>query len=414
MIDGNTLAAALAGCLAVQGFSVSAESALSACNRGRLRQKAQAGNLRAKLAESLVARPQVALATTLLVANLAWLCAVLVSALWLRGRGSPMVIAVAVVPPMLVLGQLVPRALSQAFADRVVLLIAPFLAVLSWVVRPAAWVVSGFAAAMTRMLGTDKGRTFVTRDELTLLIEGEAKADDTDITADEREMIANVLELSEYSVRDLMVPLSEVTALDEDSPLGEVATEVADKRHSRLPVYRGRVDDIVGIIHVFDVLQAGAERRAEPVSAVARPAVYVPESMKATELLVQLQAEGQHIAVVVDEYGGAVGIVTVEDLLETIVGEIDDEYDDEPSPIRAERPGVWRIEARTAVERVNHELDVGLPESDEYETLAGLLIEHFRRIPDPGEKMTVGAVDLEVMAASDRAVEMVRLTRRRK
>jgi putative hemolysin len=266
---------------------------------------------------------------------------------------------------------------------------------------------------MTRLAGTETRKAFVTRDELSMLIESEPETDKPDISAEEREMIANVFELSEYRVRDLMVPLSEVTALPEDTALDEAAREIADKQHSRMPVYRSRVDDIVGIVHLFDVLQAGADRTAT-VAQVARPAVYVPETMKAIDLLVELQAEGNHLAVVVDEYGGAVGVVTVEDLLETIVGDIDDEYDDEPSPIRPERPGVWRVEARTSVARVNQELDLDLPESDDYETIAGLLIERFRHIPEPGEVVNIGAATIEVTAASDRAIELVRVTRRRK
>jgi putative hemolysin len=136
--------------------------------------------------------------------------------------------------------------------------------------------------------------------------------------------------------------------------------------------------------------------------------------MKATDVLVQLQGDQQHLAIVVDEYGGAVGIVTIEDLLEIIVGEIDDESDVEPSPIRAERANVWRIEARTSVKRVNEALDLGLPESDDYETIAGLLIEKFGRIPDKGETLALGALTIEIIEATDRAVEAVRITRRKK
>ena len=135
---------------------------------------------------------------------------------------------------------------------------------------------------------------------------------------------------------------------------------------------------------------------------------------KNRDLLVQLQSETQHLAIVVDEYGGAVGIVTIEDLLEIIVGDIDDEYDTEPSAIRAEKPGVWKIEARTSVARINAELDLKLPESDNYETIAGLLIEKLRRIPAPGELITVGAQQIEIVQATDRAIEAVRITKKKK
>jgi len=403
-------------CVLAQAFFAGAEIAMSACGRTRLRQRAEAGSMGARAAQALLARPQILLSTTLLGVNLASAIAAIAAAFYLEAHGASALWAGLVVfVPMLVLGRVVPKAILQAQADRVVGWVAPPLTLVSWVLRPVVLVVSGFAAAMTRLARTDRRKAFVTRDELAMLIETEPETDKPDISADEREMIANVFELSQLEVADLMVPLSEITALPADTPLAEAALEVADKQHSRMPVYRSRVDDIVGVVHVFDVLGVPpAEAKTKEVGTVARPAIYVPESMQAIDLLVELQAEGNHIAVVVDEYGGAVGIVTLEDLLETIVGDIDDEYDDEPSPIKAERPGVWRVEARTAVERVNQELDLELPESDEYETLAGLLIEHLRHIPENGDVLTLPSVTIEVVAATDRAIEAVRLTRRRK
>jgi CBS domain containing-hemolysin-like protein len=269
---------------------------------------------------------------------------------------------------------------------------------------------------LTKVTRTDRKKAFVTRDELALLIESEPTTDKPEISADEREMIANVFELSEYKVGELMVPLSEVTALPEDTNIAEAALEVADKQHSRMPIYRSRVDDVVGIVHVFDILQAasGKGSPARTVADLAHPPIYVPETMRASDMLVQLQTERQHLAIVVDEYGGAVGIVTIEDLLEIIVGEIEDESDTEPSPIKLERPGVWRVGARTTVARLNAELEMGLPESESYETIAGLLIEKFRRIPDRGESLTIAGFVVEVVDATDRAIDAVRITKRKK
>jgi CBS domain containing-hemolysin-like protein len=417
MMTTQALIALLVACGVAVTFFVSAEVALSACDRGALRTRAAAGRRRAILVERMLAVPQVTLATTLVGAHLAGLGAVLVVACELVAHGaSPLWSPAIVVPPLLVLGHLVPKTIVGAHADRLVDPLALPLSLVSYLLRPAVAVVGGYAAALTRLTHTDRKKAFVTRDELALLIESEPESDKPEISADEREMIANVFELSEYKVSELMVPLSEVTALPEDASISEAAREVADKQHSRMPIFRSRVDDVVGIVHVFDLLQASSDGAAAALTlaTLAHPANYVPETMRASDLLVQLQSEGQHLAIVVDEYGGAVGIVTMEDLLEIIVGEIDDEYDHQPSPIRAERPGVWRVEARTAVARVNAELALGLPESDDYETIAGLLIERFRRIPDPGESIQLGSVTVEVVAATDRAVEVVRLSRRRK
>ena len=407
----STLVIALCACAAIQAFFVAAEVALSACDRGALHARAEGGGARAARAERMLAVPQVTLATTLVGANLASLFAVLLLAVQLTMRGvSPMWAPLFVVPPLLVLGHVVPKAIVQAHADRIVDVIAGPLRFASFVLRPLVAVVGGFAHLLTKVARTDRKKAFVTRDELALLIESEPQTDKPEISADEREMIANVFELSEYRVGELMVPLSEVTALPEDTKVSEAAHEVADKQHSRMPIYRSRVDDVVGVVHVFDLLGKDGKTVAE----VAHPPLYVPETMRASDLLVQLQTERQHLAIVVDEYGGAVGIVTIEDLLETIVGDIEDEYDTEPSPIKAERPGVWRVEARTTVERLNKDLEINLPESDDYETIAGLLIEKFRKIPDKSETMTIGGVIIEVIAATDRAVEAVRITKKKK
>jgi magnesium and cobalt exporter, CNNM family len=413
----STLILLLALCTATQAFFVAAEVALSACDRTRLRTRAAAGDHAAIRAERMLAVPQVTLATTLVGSNLLTLVAVLLLAVQLAMRGiSPLWSPLIVVPPLLVLGHLVPKALVQAHAERLVGVLSYPLALASLALRPIVLVVGGYATALTRLARTDRKKAFVTRDELALLIESEPRGDKPEISADEREMIANVFELSEVRVGELMVPLSEVTALPEDASLAEAAVEIADKQHSRMPIYRSRVDDIVGIVHVFDILQAATAKggSAKTLAELAHPPSYVPETMVASDLLVQLQSEGQHLAIVVDEYGGAVGIVTIEDLVEIIVGDVEDEYDHEPLPIRAERPGVWRVEARITVERLNRELELGLPESDDYETIAGLLIERFRRIPDRGETTTVNGTLIEIVEATDRAIETVRITRKRK
>jgi CBS domain containing-hemolysin-like protein len=230
MITIGELMALLGACVLIQAFFVSAEVALSACDRTALRTRAAAGAANAARAERMLAVPQVTLATTLVGANLATLIAVVVLALELLVRGqSPLWAPLIAVPPLLVIGHLVPKAIVR---------------------------------------------------------------DKPEISADEREMIANVFELSEYKVSELMVPLSEVTALPEDAPIREAAVEIADKQHSRMPIYRSRVDDVVGIVHVFDILQAATGKNEKSdkktVAELAHPPSYVPGTMKASDLLVQL------------------------------------------------------------------------------------------------------------------------------
>jgi len=414
VISWATVVIVGAVCVCLEAFFSGAEIALVSASRARLRQRAQSGDHGARIAEAFLAEPQILLATTLMGTNLATVTFSVTVALALLGRetANSEVLAIALVTPMtLILGELVPKTLFQRHADALAPRIIYPLRVVSIVLRPGVWVMGAFAGLMTRFLGVDRQRAFVTRDELAILIESEAKGE-TDITRDEREMISNVLELSDSEVEDVMVPLSEVTALPNDASVAEAILEVADKRHSRIPVYEDRIDNIVGILHVFDLLQS--KNRDRLIAELARPATYVPENQPAAELLLDLQGSGSHMAVVVDEYGGAVGVVTVEDILEEVVGEIDDEYDRGPSPVQQERPGVWRAAGKTSVERINDELDLELPVGEAYESIAGLVLDHFKRIPEPGESLVIGPVTIRIIEATDRAVETVQILRRRK
>ncbi len=360
-------------CVLVEAFFSGSEIAMVSADRSQLRHRASGGDRGARLVEAFLAKPQALLATTLLGTNLATVTFSVTVALFLMGRAgshSELWAIVMVTPATLLFGEVVPKTLFQQYANQIVTRIIFPLRFASILLRPIVLIMSWVASAMTRLLGTDQERAFITRDELVVLIENDSGA--SEITEDERAMIANVFELSEATADEVMVPLSEVTALPEDVTLGEAALEVADKQHSRMPIYESRVDNIVGIVHVFDLLAAGITAKRNPVRSIAKPATFVPESKPASELLVELQRTGNQMAIVVDEYGGAVGIVTVEDILEEIVGEIEDEYDEALPRIEQERPGVWRVEARTSVQRLNQELALGLPESEEYESGCGV------------------------------------------
>lgn len=399
-------------CVVVQGFFSGSEIAIVSANRALLHKKARAGDAGAAVIEDFLRKPQQFLATTLIGTNLAAVTFSVVMTLTLISHGMPtgeLVAVVTVTPFTLILGETVPKTLFQHNADAWVTRIARPMVIMSALVRPIVWLMSGFATAMTGFLGTERGRAFVTRDELVLLIESEG-AGNSEISEDEREMIANVLEMSDRTVEDTMVSLSEVVALPETATVAEAAIEVADKQHTRIPIYRDRVDNIVGIVHAFDVLRAGAAGRDRPVSEIARSVTFVPESKVATDLLVELQGTGNQMAVVVDEYGGATGIVSIEDILEEIVGEIDDEYDEDEAAIRQEAANQWWIAARTSVERVNEELGLELPvDLDDFESIGGLVLSHLKRIPRAGASVRLDAVVVTVVAATERNVESVRL-----
>jgi CBS domain containing-hemolysin-like protein len=417
VISLGVVFAVAAVCVLTEAFFSGTEMAMVSVNRARLRQRAGEGERGAQLVEQLLARPQVMLATTLLGTNLGTVTFSVTVALYLVGSqaDSGELLAIGVVTPTtLLFGEMVPKTLFQQYADQLAPRLAYPLTVASLILRPAVWVMSGMAGFMSRLLGIERERAFVTREELALLIEGDGSPR-SEIKEHEREMIANVLDLTDQEVGDVMVPLSEVTALPEDTTVAEAIAVVADKQHSRMPIYRSRVDDIVGVLHAFDMLQVPPSERERPVGELARQVRFVPTSQRAVDLLVELQGTGKQMAVVVDEYGGAIGVVTIEDILEEIVGEIEDEYDaEEPSPFVQERPGVWRVQARTSVERLNQELRLNLPEGEDYESLGGLILDQVKRIPAPGETIVIEGITLRVLTGTDRAIGEVQLLKRRR
>ncbi len=386
-------------------------------NRATIQSLAENGNQRAKRAHKFLQNPEKLLATTLIGTNIATITFSVTTTLAITKLasapplGKELLAVVMVTPATLILGEIVPKTIFQHHANKIVLYIATPLQMCSLVLRPAVFVLGALARGVTKLLRGDSTRALVTRAELEFLVD-DLDTIHADISDEEREMIANVLDLSDATAEDVMVPLSEVTALSEKTSLKVAALEVEDKQHSRMPVYSNRVDDVIGVVHVFDLLQC--KDKDSTVGQLARQPIFVPESRLAIDLLVDLQQTGEHIAIVVDEYGGTVGIVTVEDILEEIVGEIDDEHDANDAQIVLERPNVWRVDARCSVEKVNHKIGVELPESDEYETIAGLLLDHFKQIPLAGDSMVCEGVTIRVLQATEKAVRTIQILRRHK
>jgi putative hemolysin len=400
-------------CVITEGFFSGSEIAVVSANKSTLRRKAADGDAGAKLVLAFLQRPQVLLSTTLLGTQLSVVTSTTVVTLaFLHWHDEGELVSIAILTPiLLILGEIVPKTVFQQKADALVTKIIYPLRAASVVLAPLVFVVSRVTSFVAGILNIEDRSAFVTRDELRLLLEtpeggGGATAA---IPESERSLVMNVLDFGGRTVYDVMVPLSEVTALPEEATLEEAAAEIADKQHTRIPIYRERVDQIIGILHAFDVLIAEAEGKRTTITELMRPPIFVPESKPTVDLLLELQRAGQQLAVVVDEYGGATGICTIEDILEEIVGEIEDEYDRGPSPIRAEGPGLWRVQARTPVSKVNQTLGIELPEGEDYETVAGLLLDRLKRIPREGETLHLGPVTVTIVGASDRAVEEVRI-----
>jgi len=402
-------------CLLLEMFFGAAELSIISADRIGLRKDAEAGSRAAALLEQFLENKQRFLATTLFGTQLSVIVSTVTMTYALHRVVSPhraeLYLLACMTPLLVIFGEIVPKTIGQQSADRWARRLVYPLWFASKLFLPVVAPLTRLWTAIMRKLGVVE-RKLVTREELEALLKTPASKRG-EITEGERRMISRIFDFTDTTVDDVMVPLSDVVALAETADLGTAARSIEETQYTRFPVYRERVDRIVGTVHAFDILKAG--RADQKVGMLARAPIFVPGNQPAVDLLVELQRARQGMAIVVDEYGGAVGIATIEDILEEIVGEIEDEHDVAAQNIRKEAEGVWRVSARTAVREVNRQLRLELPEGEEYESMAGLVLEKLRHIPREGESVRFGSVLVKVVKANERAVEevQVRLGKRR-
>ncbi len=383
-------------CLCLEGIFSGGELALVASDINRIRQKARTGSRSATLTLKLLNEPEWFIATTLTGTNICVITStVIATSMFIStfgaGRGE-FISAIIMIPLVLVVGEIVPKSIFQQHAEFVAVRVSWFIWITSWVLYPVVFIISKIAKGAVYISTGEKENIrspYITRDGLKFLLRKER--DESDIRSSEKEMIRRILGFSEVTVGQIMVPLSNAAVLQENSTLGEAAVLTEEKGFSRIPVYRDRIDNITGILHCFDLLKTlhGQAEFTEndKITSCLRPTVfYVPETKSAGELFFELQRSGEHMAIVVDEYGGAVGIVTIEDILEEIVGEIEDEYDKEEKLYKKVGPGRYLFDARIKIDRLREIILLEIPEGD-YETLGGFLLNRMGKIPKRSEAL---------------------------
>jgi len=395
--------------LLLEGFFAASEISMVSANRRRLRHRAEEGYRGAKVALKLLSRPEYMLATTLLGAYMSSAANTILVTMFLLeqiGHAGEIPAMVALPPLLLILGEIIPKSIGRQQATLLAEKLAPPLWVASWLIYPITFVFGNLSRLALILTGVRKtGQLpFITREDLRLVV---AKSGpEVDLEGAERVFIQRILHFSLRAVKEVMVPLIRVTAVPDTLTLSQALDEFRTSHFSRLPVYHRRIDNIIGVVHDFDLLGEGNLER--PVRSLMRPVAYVPELKKIDRLLAEMQRQGHHLAVVVDEYGGAVGIVTIEDLLEEIVGEITDEFDQEVTPFKKLADGHYLINARTEIKVLNEALHLKLPGGD-YETLAGFLISQMGDLPRAGEQLQYRNLKFTVRQAEPRSVKEVEL-----
>jgi putative hemolysin len=390
-------------CLLAEAFFSGSEIAVVAADKIRLRHLARKGSGAAQLISNALKRPERLLSTTLIGTNLSVVTSTTIAtSLFVKKFGESGVLYTTLImtPLLLILGEVIPKNLFQQRAESISLRIIRPLLLFYYLFYPLIHLLSRFIGSLSRAIGGSGERIpFVTKEEIKSSLKIRGKG--SDLKVSEKRMIRRIFSFSETTVKEVMIPLIEVLAIKEDTTVAESIEKIAQKGYSRLPVFRSRIDEIVGILNSFDLL--GATQREKSIQPFIREALFIPETKAADELLFQLQREGKSMAIVVDEYGGAVGVVTIEDILEEIVGEIEDEHDDEAWLYRELGEGRYIFKARMEIDQINEKLPFKLPEGD-YETLAGFIITHLGRIPREGETIEYKNLILTIKRATERSV----------
>ncbi len=421
--------------VAANAFFVAAEFALVAARRTRIEAMVRRGDRKAKTVRKALqdlyrqlsaAQLGITVASILLgyvsedtVAHMfrGWFAALPPALAFLTRGGVASVVAVAVVSFLhVVFGEQAPKAWAITYPEGTSRWIAAPLIFFSWITRPFTDLLNWSANRVVRLMGIKSTSPEHDRvhspEEIRMLVEQSRKTGG--LGAADARMLEGVFEFSEKSAHDVMTPRTDMVALPAGASLAEAADEVAGAGRSRYPVYRDSLDDIVGTVHAKDVLRGLRSGKVTTIKEILRPALFVPGTREVEDVLTDMKRQKMHLAIVLDEFGGTAGLVTMEDLLEEIVGPIYDEYDapaPAAAPAAALTPGAGTpvIPGGTEIREVNRQFGLELDDAD-YTTIGGLLFGRLGRLPKAGDRLAVGGAEFEIVAMDGRRVGTVRVT----
>jgi len=404
--------------LCLEGLFSGGEIALVACDINIMRKRAKAGSRSASVALKLMEKPEWFLSTTLTGTNL---CAVsntaITTAMFISMFGTErgeLVSIVVMIPLILVVGEIIPKSIFQQHATLMAPKISWFIWIASWIFYPVVLILSKLSRRVVYVFSRKKDlaySSYITKNGLESLLQEEKRG--SDIMKSEKEMIQNIFDFSDATADQIMVPLSNVTLLPAKTTLKDAARVIAEKGYSHIPVYNDKVFDIIGILYSFDILESICRKDQSSLApeeilienCAKQNILYVPETKPAKELFFELQKRDEDIAVVVDEYGGATGIVTIEDILEEIVGEIEDESHSNGGGLyRKVGSGKYLFDAQAKIDNVRNLLPIDIPHGD-YETLGGFLLYKMGKIPKRSDSFKFGPL---LFIIEDADVKLIR------
>ena len=415
--DSSMQFVVLAALIFLSAIFSSAETAFLSTNKIRLRNLQEEGEKKADLVLTMLEKQNKLISTLLVGNNIVNIgSSALATKMATAAFGDVGVgIATGVMTFLvLVFGEVIPKNLAAAHAETWAMFIAPFIRLLSFVLTPVVFFLTKLSDFVVRFSKKDDEEDpTITEDEFKILVnvgQEEGVFDES-----ESEMINSIFEFDETVVKAIMVPRIDIVAVDVEDPINEALRLIVDGGHSRIPAYEESIDNIVGILYAKDIFEYLDDDFNElKVKELIRPAYYIPETKKVSDLLNELRSKKVHMAIILDEYGGTNGLVTIEDLIEEIIGDIQDEYDVEEDLIVMHSDSQLVADARAPIGDVEEAFDVELEEEiledSEADTIGGLAFEHLGGIPAKGDEVTVGRFLIRIVEVSGRRISKVEIT----
>ena len=402
--------------LLLAAFFSSAETALTALGEARVQHLVDSAGWRGARLRVWQKHPERILSTLLLGSTLVNVGLGSLTAITAHDFGLESSIALVTgltTMVLLIIGEITPKTFAKRYATGTALALIPLVSLFYWVLYPISSLLVQIPRGLSRAVGIGAPSTeSVTSQELEYLIEQGARHGSLDETKEQ--LLSSVLAFTEVLVKEIMIPRTQVVALEESASYADVMRVVEETELSRIPVYRGTMDEVVGVLYVKTLLtdvRKGIDPAQFQLTKSLRKPFFVPEVMKVVKLLNEMQRRKTHLAVVVDEFGGTSGIVTLEDVVEEIVGDIHDESDIEEKRVKVLSDGVVVADASVPLRELEEHLSVEFPEGGDYETLGGFLTATAGRVPPPGSLVVWGGLTFTVKQADDRRVLKVEIAR---
>ena len=405
-----TLWVALVILVGFSAFFSASETAFSSLNQIRLKSRAEDGDSSAARVLAMAEQYDKLLSTILIGNNIVNIAAasigtILFTQMLGAERGATMSTIVLTII-VLIFGEVTPKSLAKEMPEKVATAVSPFLVLLMTLMTPLTWLFTQWKKLLGHFVHSGEADTITEGELMTMVSEAE---NDGELTDRESELIRSAIEFDDVEVEEILTPRVDVVAVEDDIPLEELAQTFAESGYSRLPVYHGTIDNIIGVVHEKDFYIARL-KKATKIDDLVVPTLYTTGSTQISQLLRTLREQHHHLAVVVDEYGGTEGIITLEDILEELVGEIWDEHDEVTEDFRKQSDGSWLVSGSASVDDLYEELDLPEEEDIDSNTVNGLVQEKTCHLPKVGDRFTLGEYDGVVTRTAKRRVTEVRLT----